>query len=455
MVKIGPFVIKRQEPPKKENVPLTPSTPTKVGTAVICTSQNAGSTPSSSFTNQVKVFKKVSVVRESIVQMSMEVVGTGLFTSGNDAYTLELPKPKAIGEGKWTAKQAIDYWNKENNLDEAVLTESLDLCMAGNSFWLITPTGLQPIPLEAIQRIVPHSNLVPITKEYDLELVATYNPHKISWGKFVHFRSLVTTSSAPLGTGVISGLIEVYDDDMTSLVDAYCEMLDALSKGFKKFANPNEIYSFKELSDEALGDGTKGVSKQVKELPSSGSRLSVNTEAAIISSQSKRDTGWDRWIEFLEATTLMSLGNPSLRASVESGFTEASIRGAINLFRRKIQAFRRCIKRLVEKMWEQVLKEYGFNPDEAQIKLNFGAEEIEFTPADLVALVNARIISPEEARGILREKAKLRLESQKAPDAPKPEPVKPTESETTSIKLKEKKMELVDKVLSEFKKETD
>jgi len=60
-------------------------------------------------------------------------------------------------------------------------------------------------------------------------------------------------------------------------------------------------------------------------------------------------------------------------------------------------------------MWSKILKEYGFNPDEAQVKMNFGADEIEWIIADLINAVAGGIISKDEARQVLMKKARWEL----------------------------------------------
>jgi hypothetical protein len=403
----------KKEPAKES---LTPEQPTKIGKAVISTFQSSGSSPTSTFAEQIKVFKKDSIVRESIIHTAMEIIGTGIFTSTNEKYGLVLAKPKKDNEPsvQWTAKEAIDFWNQENNLDEKGLTVAIEMVAYGNSFWKITPSGLQVIPIDAISRALPNSKEKPITEAYDLELSGVYTPNKIKWGEFVHFRVNVTSSSSPFGTGIIVGLIETYDEDAPSLLDTRNTIRTALAAGFAKFGNPNEIWSFPDLSDEALGDGTSagaegGVSKSVKDLPDTGSRLTVNTPATITTAQTRRDTGWEAFISQMADEFIMSLGDPSLKASIESGFTEASIRGSIELFRKKILAFRRAIKRIVESMWSKVLKEYGFDPEQAQVKLNFGAEEIEWVITDLISAVEKGIVSKDEARQVLMKKVRWEL----------------------------------------------
>jgi hypothetical protein len=377
----------------------------KVITAVVSDMQSIGERPTSTFAEQIQVFAKNPIIRESIVHSAMEIIGNGFFTSMNPKYTTNLPE-------KGSAKDVIDYWNGLVNMDEKALTVAIEIVAYGNSFLLITPTGLQVIPLGKVIRVEPNSKDVPITEAYDLILSPTYPQPKITWGSFIHFRANVTSTSAPLGTGIISGFIESYDADTPTFLDKWNSTEKNLKAGAAKFMNPNEVWSFPEVSDEEITNSTIGLASKMNHLPESGGRTTVNTPCTVTTSQTRRDTGWDSYIQMNFDMFIMALGNPSLKASIESGFTEASIRGSIELFRKKVQSYRRVIKRLLEKTWMTVLREYGYDPVQAQVKCNFGSDEKDWTTQDLLSAQNANIITKEEARAMLREKCHWKLEEQ-------------------------------------------
>lgn len=395
-------------------VPEEPTT--KKGKVLISKMESYGSRPSSTFAAQVKVFEKDAIVRESIIHTAMEIIGGGFLTTFNEDYNVMLPKGE--GEESWTAKEAIDFWNEENNFDEKALTIAIELVAYGNSFLYITPTGLKHINIEAVGRALPHKKKVPIIEEYDLELTGDFYSTTLKWGTFIHFRSNVTSSSDPLGTGVVSGLIESYDSDTPSLLEAHNAIRTSMKLGFDRFGQPNEIYSFLELDDPALEE----VEKKIKDMSHYGNRITVNTRADIVNSLPERVRGYDEWVKQEFDAFIMALGDPSLKASIESGFTEASIRGSIELFRKKVQSIRRVIKRLVEKLWSDVLTEYGFDPAKAQMRLDFGSDEVEWTMADLLNAVNSGKISDEEYRIMAREKAHWKLEKDFKPKEKTVEP---------------------------------
>lgn len=390
----------------KEAVWGTPKPPTeKEGKVIISKIQSYGSSPSSTFKNQVEVFEKDAIVRESIIHTAMEIIGGGFFTTFNEEYSVKLPKGE--DEELWTAKEAIDFWNEENNFDEKALTIAIELVAYGNSFLYITPTGLKHINIECIERAMPSKKSVPIIEEYDLKLTGDFYGEKpLKYGTFIHFRSNVTSSSEPFGTGVVAGLIESYDTDTPSLLTTHNSIRASMKAGFETFGQPIQVFAFPELQDDKLEE----VAEKVKAMSSYGERITVNTKADIKSNVPERVRGYDEWVKQEFDSFIMALGNPSLKASIESGFTEASIKGSIELFRKKVQSIRRVIKRIVEKLWVDVLTNYGFDSALAEMRLNFGSEEVEFTATDILNAVEKQVITKEEARVMFREKLKWKLE---------------------------------------------
>jgi hypothetical protein len=82
------------------------------------------------------------------------------------------------------------------------------------------------------------------------------------------------------------------------------------------------------------------------------------------------------------------------------GFTEASARAALDLQDMLIKPIQRYIKRQVERgIFNAVLRQVGFNPTEAKIRLNWGSPESpELVPADLINAAQLGLIRPEEFR---------------------------------------------------------
>jgi len=439
----------------KETIFGVPEPKGTKGKVIISKIQAYGKRPSTIFKDQVKVFEKDAIVRESIIHEAMEIIGGGFFTTMDEEYTLILPN----GEGvKWNAKEAIDYWNIENNIDERMLSVAIELVAYGNSILYITPTGLKHVNIESIGRVLPHKKNVPIIEEYDIELTGDYYGKTLKWGEFIHFRVNVTSSSDPFGTGVVVGLIESYDTNTPSLLEVRNSIRQSMKGGFERFGQPNEIWSFLELGDDKLDE----VAKDVKAMSNSGNRITVNTKADIVNSLPERVRGYDEWVKQMFDEFIMALGNPSLKASIESGFTEASIRGSIELFQKKVQSIRRVIKRLMERLWYDILIEYGFDPKKAKVRFNFGSEEVEFTTTDIISAFEKNVISREEARTMLREKIKWKLEQEEVTEEEEPEPIvepipgieeslkESKETELIEIAIKEKKLGLIESIMRDY-----
>jgi len=397
----------------KKEANLLPETPKpRVAKALIASTESSGTTPSTSFSNQSEVFEKCPIIREMVVHSAMEIVGNGFFTTSQGDLTLKL---SIDGKGSFDAKGAVDYWNEMNDTDEKMLTAAIELVAYGNSIFYKTDNGLKSLDIKCLLRVVPSEKNVPISEKFDLQLCGKYAGKTLVWGEFVLFRANVTSSSFPLGTGVIKALMETYGDNEFSKLDIYYALENATLKGFRRFGQPVEFIH----PDTPDADMTS-VNEEIKKLRDGGGRITVNLPVSVTSNMPAKTEGYDAWLKDEADSFIMCLGDPSLKASVESGFTEASIRGSIELFRKKVNSFRRIIKRGFEQVWKQVLVNYGFDGDKSQIRLEFGADETAWTPADLLNAANNNMISPEEYRVIAKEKFHWKLEDKAPPKQESP-----------------------------------
>jgi len=91
---------------------------------------------------------------------------------------------------------------------------------------------------------------------------------------------------------------------------------------------------------------------------------------------------------------------PTSRLFSTPGFTEAFARAALDLQDMLIKPIQRYIKRRVERdIFNAILRQAGFNPLEAKIRLNWGSPETpEPIPADLIHAAQLGLIRPEEFR---------------------------------------------------------
>lgn len=407
------------------------------GTAVLGTvEQSYGVRLKTSFRDQLTVFNEDPVIKESVLQFAEQVVSTGIFTT-LDEYDTKLPVPedaKGYAPGaQWTAKECIDNWNRANNLDGKILTIAAELDAFGNSFWNITD-GFTYIPIEAVDWAQPKTKTKPIRDEYNLKLTGYYSMKELLFGDFVHF-SHNTIGTAPFGTGILYSLIQIPQASILtkkavpSLYELRKAIRASMKEGFEKFSFANELWSFEGLSDTK----TKEVGEKLTKMASTGQRIATNVKGSIGIAVPQRTATYDAWIKTMEDEFLMSLANPSLKLGLEMGFTKATAEAAQEMFESKIESLRREIRRQIEAVWIQVLTSCGFDPFKANVKLHFGSPEVEYETDDLFKAVEDQIISKEEARTILRESMKWRLESITPVTIPAP-PVEPAKVPTNGGK---------------------
>jgi len=379
---------------------------TKVGKIILGkVKQTYGVRLPTNFRTQVNVYNSDPCLKESIIQMAEQIVcGGGFFVTVNEKYKTSLPKPE--GEDNWNSREAINYFNETNNLDGKLLLIAIELIAFGNSLWYIKE-GLKHIPIESIEQALPKKKTVPIETEYNLKTTYNYGAKTVNWGEFLHFRTNVT-GYEPFGTGIILGLIASPDNDTPSLWDIRKSVRKSMKEGFEKFSFGNELWVFDGMPDDKIEE----LGKKITSMKSTGQRIATNVKGDIRLAVPQRTQSYDKWIETIRDEFYMALANPSLKLGLEQGFTKATSETAKELYEMKIQSLRRVIKRVVEGLWKNILTQYGFDSIKAGARLHFGSDEIEYELVDVFKAVELNIISKEEARTLLREYSKWKLEKE-------------------------------------------
>jgi hypothetical protein len=354
-----------------------------------------------SFTDQLKVFRTEPLLFESINQMAQEVVGPGFFTSASKDYTLVL-------EGK-TAKDIIDEWCQQNDIDNKSLQIATETLAFGNSFWYLK-NGFHNIKIDAVRGVAASKTDVPIGTEYDLELTGVYNSKTIKSGQFIHFRYNLYGDPAPLGVGIIQVLIASPNENSSnpSLFDLHNDLKKYMLIGFKKFSFPNSYLNFPKVSDGKLSE----IQTKLNGLSDTGNRFGLNVDNFEIKTESPgRAQGYENWMKDIDSEYIMALGgNPSLKMGLGEMYTKASSETGRTYFESKITCVRRIIKRVFEDLWVKILQKEGYDGFKAQVKMNFGSQDIDYKVTDLFSAVDKSIITKEEARRILRENMKWKIE---------------------------------------------
>lgn len=381
----------------KEAIWGTPSPqPVKQNTIVIVKSleKSWGTSPATNFQEQVDVYNEDPVIKESINQTAQEVCSTGIFTTGNEKYTTVL-------SGK-TAKQTVDEWNKQNDLDQKIHQVAVELVAFGNSFWRISDGGFQNIPVESIERAVQIGK-TDIRQKYDLKISATYGGKTIGYGEFLHFRTGLT-GVAPLGSGIILGLLKEPNSTTPSLYTVRNSKRASMKTGFEKFSFGNELWSLEGADSGSMAK----LAEEITDMAPTGNRIITSGKGTISLAVPQRTQTYDAWLESIDREFYLSLGagiSPNTEPS-----TKATAEAIREVYEMKVASLRRVLKRIFEDLWVKILDKLGFNGLQAEVKLHFGSQEIDYATPDIFAAVDKGIISKEEARKILREYMKWRLE---------------------------------------------
>lgn len=380
-------------------------TPLEKSTTIIVSSveKNYGVRLSTSLKDQLKVYNEDGLIKQKILEFGQEVISTGYFTTMNEEY-------KFVLNGK-TAKQVIDEWNRINDIDGKLPQMAAELTAFGNSFWHMSKGGFTNIPIESIEGALPVDQTTPVREKYDLKLTGLYGQKKIKWGTFLHPRINVT-GWAPLGTGIILGLIAYPDSDTPSIYEVRKTVRGSINDAFLRFSQTNSLWSFPEAKDDAI----KALSVQLAAMKvgQKSQRIATNVKGSISLEIPERTSSFDKWIEQIDKEFYAALGT-GITPDTEYT-TKATAEAIREYYEMRIANLRRVIKRVMESVWTKVLDELGYDGQVANVKLHFGSQEIEYITEDVFKAVAQGIITKEEARTILREYMKWKLESKKVPE---------------------------------------
>ena len=378
----------------KQPVPFVKETKVAVLGAV---EQNYGIYVIPSFRDMVTTFWNDPLIVEAVRMFAEQVVATGTYLTSNPLYTLKL-------DGK-TALDIIRQWCDDNNLDIKLVDIAIELKAFGNSFWRLDKNlGFVKIPVESVWHAVRIEPDIPLQEKYNLQLVPIYGAIVIPYGEFIHFRVNVTGYKAPFGMGTMYHLLAKPQDSKgivyPSMYDIRLAQRGSLHEGFRKFSFGNELWVFEGMSNEYFENSAIG--EKIANMSSTGNRIATNVRGDIKLAVPERTQSYDMFIKMMSDEFMMSLADPSLKLGLEKGFTKATSETAKSVYKYKITTMRNTIKQHLEDLFKQILDTLGYDGIQAEVKLNFGPEEIaEYNIADILATVDRNIITPDEARHLL------------------------------------------------------
>jgi hypothetical protein len=345
----------------------------------------------------MKLYDRDPTCKSSVDLLSASTVGMGFYTTVDEKYDKALK-----------AKEAVDRFCEDVNLDGLLNDMAKPLIACGNDFWLkLTPeqmTDTLRMPIDAVQRISLSSvpNLKIPYKVTGYQLQSTYSGNtgnELKPEAVIHWR---LNGDVPSGFGV--GLLQVLLHTLTVDTDkrpSYAWMKAKIEKIlpniFVKYAGPDVVVQLEGQKEDTI----KKYESAIKNRPEEGQWLfsgakSVGVYPVSIDPRAR----FEYYIDHMVNQFYLGCETPLPRLFSTPGFTEASARAALDLQDMLIKPVQRYIKRQVEKeIFAVIVAQNGFDATKAKVRLNFGSPETpELVPADLIKAAELGLVRSEEFR---------------------------------------------------------
>jgi len=355
-------------------------------------SASYGEVPAVTLKDCVDAYLKDPACRSFVDFLADQTVGMGFYTSVDSKY--------AYAE---KAKEAVDEFCEQVNLEGLLQIGAREIIAAGNSFWeKIEPTHLEDLrilPLTSIERIKrdERGNVEAYVQSHE------YGGKSIPPERIIHWRWNPVNGEA-FGSGLLRTLLEtlpVPGGSRMSFLEMKARIERMMPEIFEKYAGPDELWIFKGVGDDQLA----AYQAQIKSKPKAGARFIYSGEADIKTVQVDPRARFEAYIEHIWNQLIIGGGTPIPKLISTPGFTEASARAAVEVAERKVMALQRFMKRVVEReIFKPIIEQAGYDPERAAVRLNWGIpEKPEINMADLIKAAEQKLISPGEFRNIARK----------------------------------------------------
>jgi hypothetical protein len=312
-------------------------------------------------------------------------------------------------QGEEKAKQAVDDFNAEANLDGLLHDMAVRLIACGNDFWLkLTPEKLTEfvrMPVDAFQRIkmtsapglrIPHK-----VEAYTLRSSYCNNNGEDLKPEAVLHWCINTNYNTGFGVGLLQVLLHTLTqgtDKRPAFAWMKAKIERLMPKVIEKYAGPDVVVGLPGAKPEVI----QMFEAAIKNRPEEGAWLFHSFKGAQVNPVSidPRAQGFTLYIEHMVNQFYLGCETPLPRLFSTPGFTEASARAALELQDMLIDPIQRMVKRRVEReIFAPIVKQAGFDPAKAQVRLNWGSPETpEITASDLIGAADKGLIRPDEFR---------------------------------------------------------
>jgi len=343
----------------------------------------------------MKLYERDPTCKASVDLLASATAGIGFYTTVNEKY-----------EKAKEAKEVVDKFNADVNLDGLLCDMARVLIACGNDFWLrlipATLTDLHRLPIDAVEKITQSSISEDLKIPYRIESYklrnSPYGGGELDPKAVIHWR-INYLGSEGFGIGILQVLLHtltVNSDKRPAYAWMKSKIERILPKIFEKYAGPDVLA----LLEGAKEPTIKKFEKAIKKRPEEGAWLFYNKKGDIKPVTIDPRARFEFYIEHILNQFYLGCETPLPRLFSTPGFTEASANAALDLQDMLIKPIQRYVKRQVERdIFDVVLRQAGFDPAEAQVRLNWGTPETpEVVLADIVKAAELNLIRPEEFR---------------------------------------------------------
>jgi len=343
----------------------------------------------------MKLYERDPTCKASVDLLASATAGIGFYTTVNEEY--EMAKE---------AKEVVDKFNADVNLDGLLCDMARVLIACGNDFWLrIIPaslTDLHRLPIDAVEKITQSSISEDLKIPYKVESyklrASPYGGGELDPEATIHWR-INYLGSEGFGIGILQVLLHtltINSDKRPAYAWMKSKIERILPKIFEKYAGP-DVLALLEGAKEAT---IRKFEAAIKKRPEEGAWLFYNKKGDIKPVTIDPRARFEFYIEHILNQFYLGCETPLPRLFSTPGFTEASANAALDLQDMLIKPIQRYVKRQVERdIFNPVLRQAEFDPAEAQVRLNWGTPETpEVVLADIVKAAELNLIRPEEFR---------------------------------------------------------
>jgi len=313
--------------------------PTRSGIAYPSTQTVIETSPDIPLADIMSLYERDPTCKSSVDLLASATVGMGFYTTANEKYA-QMEK----------AKQAVDEFNEETNLDALLNDMARVLIACGNDFWLrITPeklASLHRLPIDAVEKVkqtyIGEGLKIPYkTEGYKLRHNYAEADKELAPEAVIHWR-INNIGNSGFGIGILQVLLHTLifnSNRRPSYAWMKAKIERIMPSIFEKYAGPDVLALLENAKDEDI-------------------------------------------------------------KKFESAIRNRPANAALDLQNLLINPIQRYIKRQVERdIFDAVLTQSGFSPAEAKVRLNWGSPETpEVVMADLIKAAELGLIRSEEFR---------------------------------------------------------